>query len=230
MKLTKLALIVTVAAIACSALAQGGGGGGRRGGQRGGAGQAYAPMTLVNREEVQKELNITDDQKTKITDLRASLRQKSQDAVTAAGDDRQAQGAARAKVNADAVKDLAAILTPDQFKRLRELQIQWTGPSIAFTDAEVGSAVGVTDDQKAKYKDLQAKQQQAMTEARTNAAGDQQAMREAMTKNQKIMEDELGKLLTDDQKTKLGTMGGKPMTKPAPAAGRGGGGRRNGGN
>ena len=90
MKLNKLAIIVVLAAVACSAMAQGGGGGRRGGGQRGG-GNPYAPMTLVRNEAVQKELNITEDQKTKITDLQASLRTKSQEARTAAGTDRQAQ-------------------------------------------------------------------------------------------------------------------------------------------
>jgi Spy/CpxP family protein refolding chaperone len=226
MKLSKLALIVGLVAIACSAMAQGGGG--RRGGGQRGGGNPYAPMTLVNREEVQKELNITDDQKAKIADLRTSVRQKQSDARAAANGDRQAMQEATAKINADAAKSLGDILTPDQSKRLRELEIQWTGPSIVVTDKDVQSSLGITDDQKAKLTDLQAKQRAANAEARTNANGDPAAMRDAMMKNSKIMEDEINKVLTDDQKAKLAAMGGKPLAKPAPQ--QRGGGRRAGGN
>ena len=152
MKLNKLAVIVVLAAVACSAMAQGGGGGRRGGGQRGG-GNPYAPMTLVRNEAVQKELNITEDQKTKITDLQASLRTKSQEARTAAGTDQQ--------------------------KRLRELQIQWSGVGLIATDKELQSALSITDDQLTKIKDLQTRQQAANREAQQSANGDRAAITEA---------------------------------------------------
>jgi Spy/CpxP family protein refolding chaperone len=227
MKLNKLALIVAVAAIACSAFAQGGGGGGRRGGGQRGGGSPYAPLTLAGREEVAKEIGITDDQKTKITELRTSSRAKATEAMQAAGTDRAAQAEARAKINADTNKALAEILKPEQMKRLRELEIQWSGKAIVTTDKELQSELGITDEQKTKFTDLVAKQRAAMAEARTATAGDRAAMTEATTKNNKIMEDEIDKVLTDAQKTKLKDLGGKEMAKPAPPA-RGGGGRRGG--
>lgn len=223
MKLNKLAVIVVLAAVACSAFAQGGGGGRRGGGQRGGGNQ-YAPMAIVRNEAVQKELNITDDQKTKLTDLQASVRTKSQEARTAAGTDRQAQQEAMRKVNADAAKSLAEILTPDQQKRLRELQIQWTGVGIVATDKEVQAALSITEDQLTKIKDLQTRQQAANQEAQQSANGDRAAINEARTKNEKILIEEINKVLTDAQKTKLTELGGKPLEKPAPAQRRGGGG------
>ena len=223
MKLNKLAVIVVLAAVACSAMAQGGGGGRRGGGQRGG-GNPYAPMTLVRNEAVQKELNITEDQKTKITDLQASLRTKSQEARTAAGTDRQAQQEAMTKVNADAAKALNEILTADQQKRLRELQIQWSGVGLIATDKELQSALSITDDQLTKIKDLQTRQQAANREAQQSANGDRAAITEARQKNEKILVDEINKVLTDAQKAKLAELGGKLLEKPAPAARRGGGG------
>lgn len=227
MKLNKLALVVALAALVCSAMAQGGAGG-RRGGQRGAGGNPYAPMALVAREEVQKELNLTDDQKTKLTDLRASVRTKGQEARQSAGQDRAAQTEAMAKINADAQKSLAEILTPDQLKRVKELQVQWTGPSIVLSDKEVQATLGITDDQKTKLTDLQARERTANTELQQKVRSqeiDQTQARETRTKNAKILEDEIGKVLTDAQKSKLAEMGGKPLPKPAPAAGgRGGGG------
>ena len=224
MKLNKLAVIVVLAAVACSAFAQGGGGGGRRGGGQRGGGNQCGPMALVRNEAVQKELNITDDQKTKLTDLQASVRTKSQEARSAAGSDRQAQQEAMQKVNADAAKSLAEILTPDQHKRLRELQIQWTGVGIVATDKEVQAALSITEDQLTKIKDLQSRQQAANREAQQSANGDRAAMTEARTKNEKILIEEINKVLTDAQKTKLTELGGKPLEKPAPAQRGGGGG------
>jgi hypothetical protein len=225
MKLNKLALIVAIAAIACSAMAQGGGGGGRRGGggQRGGGAQ-YSPMALVRMAEVQTEIGLTDDQKTKVTDLNTSVRQKSTDARTAAGSDRAAQQEAMAKVNADALKSLGEILKPEQMKRLRELQIQWSGKTLVITDKALQSDLGITDDQKTKLTELQAKQRAAMQEAQQSANGDRAAIQEAMTKNAKIMDDEIDKVLTDAQKTKLKELGGKELAKPAPQRRGGGGG------
>ena len=221
MKLNKLALIVALAALVCSAIAQGGGGG-RQGRGQGNRGNQFAPMTIAGREEVQKEIGLTDDQKTKITELRTATQQKSRDARQAANGDRQAQQEAMTKINAEAAKALAEILKPEQLKRLRELQIQWTGSMIVVSDKEVQKELAITEEQTAKFKELQDKQRAAMQEAQQNANGDRAAITEAMTKNAKIMEEEIGKVLTDAQKTKLKEMGGKEMPKPAPAA-RGGG-------
>jgi hypothetical protein len=218
MKLNRLAIIVAVAALACSALAQGGGGQ-RRGGGRG---NPYAPTSLVRLEEVQKELNITDDQKTKLADLQASVQTKMTDLAASANGDRTAMTEGRAKINADAAKALGDILQPEQMKRLRELQIQWSGKSILATDKELQSTLSITDEQKTKIAELIAKQQAANQEA--SQGGDRQAAAEARTKNAKILEDEIDKVLTDAQKTKLKELGGKELAKPAPRPRGGGGG------
>jgi wobble nucleotide-excising tRNase len=107
------------------------------------------------------------------------------------------------------------------------LQIQWTGPSIVLTDKEVQSALEMTDEQKSKLKDLQQRQAAANAELQTKVRSkeiDQTQAREARTKNSKILEDEIEKVLTDVQKTKLADLGGKALPKPAPATRRGGGG------
>ncbi len=222
MKLSKVALIAAVAALACAAFAQGGGQG-----RRGGGGNPYAPMTLVGREEVQKELNITDDQKTKLTELRTSIRTKMTEARQAAGQDRTAQAEASKKITEEGQKALSEILTAEQTKRLRELQIQWTGTSIVLTDKEVQASLSITDEQKEKLADLQKRQQTANAELRTKVQSqeiDQAAANEARKKNATILEEEIGKVLTDAQKTKLTDLGGKPLAKPAAPVGRGGGG------
>ncbi len=226
MRVNKLVFIIAITALVGSAMAQGQG---RRGG-RGGGGNPYSAISLVRNEDVQKELNITDDQKTKITDLQTSMRQKMQDAFQNAGDDQQARGQAMTKVNADAEKDLAAILTPDQVKRLKELQVQWTGVSIV-RDKQMQTTLGLTADQSTQIDSLFAANQKAnadLWQKMQDQSIDRTQMGEMRQKNTKDLEDGINKVLTDAQKAKLAELGGKPMAKPT-GIGQFGGGRRGGG-
>ena len=53
---------------------------------------------------------------------------------------------------------------------------------------------------------------QAIGQKVQNQEIDQDAARAAMQKNNDVMKDELGKILTADQASKLAAMGGKPFT------------------
>jgi Spy/CpxP family protein refolding chaperone len=224
MKLKNLIVLATAAVLVCSAMAQGGGQG-----RRGGFGNPGDPLQLTSREDVQKDLNLTDDQKTKLTDLRDKAQQKGREAFQAArdsaGDDREAMmktiQTIMAKQAEENAKEIATILSADQVKRLKEIAIQFVGVAIVASNKEVQKDLEITDDQIAKFKDLQTKQQAAMREAMQNAQGDRAAMQEARTKNDKIMADEIGKILTDAQKAKLKDMSGKPFTRVDPPAGGG---------
>ena len=216
MFLKKLLVIVAVTALVGSAMAQPGGGGGR--GQRGGGrgGNMNTPVGLLNRADVQKDLAITDDQKAKM-----------QDARQAAGDDQQAMRAAMTKVTEEISKEQLAVLTDDQKKRLTEIFIQVRGTQ-SILNADVQKAIELTDDQKTKIADLQKRQQQANQEIRAKQQDqtiDQQEAQAQMQKNNKVLAEELEKVLTDAQKAKLKDMGGKPFVADPPAngGGRGGG-------
>ena len=223
MKLKNIILMATAAVLVCSAMAQGGGQ--RRGGFR----NQGDPLQLTSREDVQKDLNLTEDQKTKLSELRDKSQQKSREAFTAArdsaGDDREAMMKAMqtimAKMSEENAKEIATILTADQVKRLKEISIQFVGISIVASNKEIQKDLSITDDQLAKIKDLQTRQQAAMREAMQNAQGDQAAIQEARTKNDKILVDEINKVLTDAQKAKLKDMSGKTFTRVDPPAGGG---------
>lgn len=225
MNCKKFILIAAMTALVAGAMAQGGGGQ-----RRGGFGPPDG-LSLTGRDDVQKDLNLTDDEKAKLSDLRDKSQQKMRDAMTeardSAGDDRdammKAMTAVREKLSADNDKDVAGILTPDQTKRLKEIKIQFVGVAIVASDKGVQKDLNITDDQIAKFKDLQTRQRQAMMEAFQNAQGDQQAMRDIMQKNQKAMADEINKILTDDQKAKFKDMGGTKKfdrQDPPPGGGR----------
>jgi hypothetical protein len=180
----------------------------------------------LNRADVQKDLAITDDQKAKLTEIRTASRQKMTDARQAAGDDQQAMRAAMQKVTEEISKDQLAVLTDDQKKRLMEIFVQVRGTQ-SILNTDVQKALELSDDQKTKITDLQKRQQQANQEIRAKQQDqsiDQQEAQAQMQKNNKVLADELEKVLTDAQKAKLKDMGGKPFVADPPAAGGGRGG------
>jgi hypothetical protein len=84
----------------------------------------------------------------------------------------------------------------------------------AIAAADLQKELGVTDEQKAKIKDLQEKQQAANTslfEKMRNQEIDREQLQESMRKNTEAMNTELGKIATDAQKAKIKEMGGKPF-------------------
>lgn len=112
-------------------------------------------------------------------------------------------------------KELLEIISETQLKRVDEIHIQEQGNS-AIRSADVQKALGLTADQVAKIKDLDSKMGEAsaaLFQKFRNQEISQEDMRSSMTKNNEVMNTELGKILTADQAAKLKAMGGKPFTK-----------------
>ena len=240
---TKFITVVLISALSASlVLAQGGGGGRQGGGQRGGrGGNQFSELALLNRKDVQKDLGLTDDQVTKIEDYRSKNTPQrgaggAGGGAGAGGGQRgnggggaggggaltEEQRAAMAKAAADrrekTRKDLLEIISEAQLKRVDEIGIQLQGNN-AVVNPDIQKALGLSDDQIAKIKDLQTKQREANT-ALFQKVRDQEITREdmtaAMTKNNDTMKEELGKIITSAQADKLKAMGGKPFTADAP--------------
>lgn len=224
MKLLRSTIVVfAVLLLATASIAQGGGGGrgqgrgggmGQRGGMMGGIGQ------LLQRNDVATELKLSDDQKTKIREANDKINAERRDMFQnmSGGGDRESMMAEMQKRQAGWDKMLTDILNADQQKRAKELQVQRGGNAIAFMEP-FAKELGVTDDQKSKYRDLQMKQMEAMRDMNQDMSREErQAM---MEKNRKIMNDEIEKILTQAQRDKLKTMGGAPFKFEE---GRGGGG------
>src|SRR5947208_3431989 len=148
-----LALVAT-AALASSAFAQRGGGFGRGGG--GGAAMLRMP-------EVQAELKLTDDQKTKVTDAMAKLREQrqnsNQDFQSLSQEERQKLMAQR---RAEDDKALADVLNADQMKRYHQLQLQQQGLTAVASDKAVADELKITDEQKTKIQSIVDDQRNAM--------------------------------------------------------------------
>ena len=230
---------------ASTAFAQGRGGRGGRG-QGGPGGMRASADTLLRMPEVQTELKITDEQKTKIQTARDDVRQANQNAGGQGGGfQRNMTQEERAKVVADMQarfekigkemdEKLATILTADQLTRLKQLELQFEGVN-ALTSSDIVTKLKVTDDQKAKIEkviaDARSNRGQRgnfnpnATDAERQAAT--QARRDARAKT---LKDAVAALDDDLQLVQWGEMRGKEFTFPENAGfgGRGGQGGRGG--
>jgi len=220
--------------LACTSFAQGGGGGqgGGRGfgggmGQRMGGrmGMGYNPLQLLGRTDVEKDVVITDEQLTKLKDLNTKMqdaRRKAMEDMRNNQDsgDREAMMKEMQKLqekwNKEQQTELEKIVTADQLKRTKEIYIQLTGNRI-ITDAAFQKELAITDKQKEDIKSLQTKQQEAnasLFEKIRNQEISREDMQASMEKNNKILDEELGKLLTTEQSEKVKAMKGTKTFTP----------------
>ncbi len=208
------AMVALVAAVGLAGAANAQRGGGFGFGRMGGGGANILAMP-----EVQSELKLSDEQKTKVTDMVTKLRQARQ----GGGQDfRSLSPEERAKMQADRraeeEKQVGGILNADQQKRYHQLTLQRQGLS-AVLDKPVADELKLTDEQRTK---IEAARTEQMTEMRSlfqgGAGGDRTAMREKMMAMQKQMDEKIAAILTDDQKKQWKEMLGASFTFPAPTA------------
>lgn len=223
-------VVLAIGALATASMAQGGGGG--RQGQGRGMMQGrmgMGPGQLINRPEVQAELKLTDEQKRQIQDIlnksREDMQSLMENARSGGGGPEEMQRMFQ-EHNQAVTKKINAVLTPEQAKRLKEINIQVQGIR-AILDPEVQKELGLSVDQKAQIQKAQQENQRAMMEMFQGQRGgggggnvNREAMREARDKMNKQFEDALTKVLTPEQAQKLKEMGGAPFK----LAQRGGGG------
>jgi len=209
----KKLLIVSILAVTALSFAQGGGGRGQGRGRQG-----NSMVGLLQRADVQGELKITDEQKTKLEAANPGRGQGGGQRGGGAGGAGFDPEAMR-KAQLEREKAVSDILTPDQNKRLKELYIQRVGNQ-AVTREDIQKELGLNADQVAKIQALATKQReanQAVMEKVRSGEIDREQVRELQTKNDGILKEELGKILTAEQAAKLKAMGGAPFKFVDPA-------------
>lgn len=191
----------------------GGDGGGSPGGIMYGFDMQSRQPTLRN--DVSKELKLTDAQKTKLLEFQQKQMEEMFAAFQGGGGpptQEQIQASMKKRNEAEA-KLLKEVLDEAQNKRLKELWVQRAGNSIIL-NADIQKELGLSEDQNKKAKDLQAKQVEANQSIIQRARDGEIEFSEVRTlieKNAKALNEELGKLLTKEQAEKLKAMGGAPF-------------------
>lgn len=200
----KTLAVATLVVVAAMSMAQG------RGGMRmmGGGGMTM----LLGRDDVKKEIKLTDDQSAKLeaqrTAMMEAMRARFQNG--GGGGDPETMRKEFAETAKKAEKEALAVLDEKQRARLRELWIQREGNNVVANE-DMQKDLGFSDDQKAKVKALQEASRQAMAEIfqkMQNGELDRSEMRPLMEKNQKAMAEELGKIMTSEQAAKLKALAG----------------------
>jgi Spy/CpxP family protein refolding chaperone len=196
----------------------------RQRGMRGGGGGSLA---LLRSDVVQKDLNLTEDQKSSIQKLQDAARDNRTALQGLSGDERTAK---MAEITKDQDSKIAGILDDKQKARLKEIKLQARGPQ-ALTDKEVAEALKLTDDQVNKIKEIADAMQKDMQEAFQSAGqgGDRTAVREKTTKIRKDSTDKMLAVLSAEQKDSFAKMEGAKIDLPQGAGFGGGGGRGQGG-
>jgi Spy/CpxP family protein refolding chaperone len=216
----KLIILAAIGMAAVSAFGQG-----FRGGM---AGMMTSPVGLMNRDDVRTELQLTDDQKNKLAELRESTQSKIRETFQNASGDFAAAQKAMEPILADANDQINKILTADQQKRLKEIGYQIGGYAIVATDKDLQTSLALTDEQKSKISDLFKTMEAANASLREKASNQEISRQEAgqgAMKNRQALSSQIEGLLTAEQKSKFKDMQGKPFTQTSsPYGGRPGGG------
>ncbi len=165
---------------------------------------------LLENEAVQKDLRLSPNQKDKIWDMAAQLKDQRRQALTISLK-------LSANERSDKFKELAAsqdkyltvILKPDQIKRLKQIALQQHGVH-AFAETEIATALGLSPDQKIQIRPLLVEASLRQKEINTQVMNPQEAEHKA----RKITTDTeatILALLTPDQKTTWKEIAGAPF-------------------
>lgn len=214
--------VVTAFALSIALAQVGGGGrvGGRQGGFQGGMGMAaagpFAGLSLLNRPDVQQELQITEQQRQQIQEAMRSLRPGGGGRAGGPGAGGPGGGFDPQQLDqqtAEVEKTLKGILSESQYARYRELLAQWLGPE-ALVRKDYADEVGLTSDQRQKIREIQQQALQRIRDemqAAREAGGDFQAIRQKVEAIRQELRQQILNLLTSEQKTKWQQIQGKPF-------------------
>jgi len=186
-------------------------------------------IALAKAKDVAAELKITEDQTKKLDELQKSSQDKMAKAREEAGDDRQAMFEKMREIGEETNKQVASILSADQMKRLKQLQIQQSikngGLMMALMNADTQKAIGLNDEQKEQLRGFQQDSGEQMREI-FQSTQDQDERQKKMAEFRESMAKKVDKLLTDEQRAKLKEAQGEPFKGEFPRGNMGGGRRK----
>jgi Spy/CpxP family protein refolding chaperone len=201
-----VAAVAVIVVVAFSHVAEAQRDEGRRG--RGGRGFPVSAARLATADEVQADLKLSDEQKGKVKEINAELRDKARNAFQGGSGFEELQ-----KLNQEASGKLAEVLDGEQQKRLAGILIQLNGP-IAVYEPAVAGELNITDEQKTKLADLRESSMQTLRQAFREMRDQGLSRDEMREKHDKIRADADQKVLaelTPDQQSQLESLKGEPL-------------------
>lgn len=199
-------------------MAQPGGGrpgGGRPGGFGGGFGGGQGDLvSLLNNEQIRREIEVVGDQMRDIESLRESTREKMREAFSGLREASPEERRERmTKVQDDIRKELGSILLPHQMERLSQISVQMQmrgqgGLARALSVGSLAEELGISEAQR--------------EELREKSQATQEELREKIAELQKNAEEQLMSVLTTEQQEQLKKKMGEPFEMEAPGPRRGG--------
>jgi cysteinyl-tRNA synthetase len=161
---------------------------------------------LLANAGVQKELKLSEDQiekvKTAVKDVVAKLKDDSP-GKDATPEQRAEFGKKMSEATHKAVAD---ILKPEQLKRLKQIELQQTGPA----DPDAQKELKLSDEQKAKIKKIAEDSREEGRDIFKSAKGNFQEALEKMTKLRKQTQEKELAILSDAQKKQWKDLTGEP--------------------
>jgi hypothetical protein len=225
------AALALVALIAAAAEAQQRGRGGFFG-----FGQSRGLVSLAANEAVQKDLGLSGDLVSKLNSLNDEYRAARTKEFETAGIDFQNFGnlsnderqkltdkmnTVSAKLNDEFTPKLKNLLSADQMKRLKQIQVQEQGAG-SLLNADVAADLALTDDQKKKLGEVQADYGRKQRELFAGGGGGD--FQERIAKGRELTAERDKKaleVLTAEQKTKYEALKGSPFDVSQLGFGRG---------
>jgi len=198
------------------------------GGRRGRGGQPSGPpvgapmmfargglmmmLGLLNNPQVQQELKLTEEQRDKVSALSEQLREKfrglGQELRGLSPEEREKRIRA---VNEEVEKELAKVLKKEQLQRLRQIALQVEGMA-ALARPEIAKQVGLTEGQQQQIREiLREANEKRRALFQQGPPADRQAMFREMQKIRQWVDEQISKLLTEQQKKKWQELIGEPL-------------------
>lgn len=163
---------------------------------------------LASLPDVQSELKLNDEQKTRVTEINEQLRNERYELLGTAFEGWSSVQPRLEELNRAASAKVSEALDPEQRKRLQQISIQLNGPR-ALQDPGVVAELGLTKEQRTKLAQAVAENTKDFETAFENSnheSWQQRAEQLRNDSNQRLLN-----VLNDEQKTKLEELKGEPF-------------------
>ena len=127
------------------------------------------PLGLLQREQIQKELELTNSQQAVVKELQNDIQRQTGELFQAqakfGGDAARLMETATKAVRENITKELETLLEPKQLKRLGQIEVQMKIKNrgvLALVEGRLAEALELEDDQKKEIKDKQREAQQEL--------------------------------------------------------------------